>query len=115
MIAAARSISNHSLLARRLARLEDTFLRSYRGRIAIALVAMLMQSLLLLPLPLLQGCIIDRLVEIAGSKNEPISLGWVFTCAVAIPLACVLGRLALSWFSSGQMNDVSLQFVRALT
>src|SRR5207247_10548591 len=33
----------------------------------------------------------------------------------ASPLAADLGWLQLCWFSCGQMNDVILQFVRALT
>src|SRR5207244_9547233 len=111
MIAAASpSLWFRSPLTRRLAKLEAAFLRPYRGQIVMALAAMLLQSLLLLPLPLLQGWIIDRLVEIAGSESRKISLVWFFACAAAIPLSCVLGRLALSWFSSGRMNRVSLQF-----
>src|SRR5947208_4534561 len=112
---ASKKISISSPFARRLAKLEAAFLRPYRGQMAIALAAMLLQSLLLLPLPLLQGWVIDRLVEMAGSNSQNISLAWFFAFAAAIPLACVLGRLALSWFSSGQMNHISLQFVRALT
>ncbi len=115
MIAAAPSNSKYSSLACRLAKLEAAFLRPYRGQIAIALIAMLLQSLLLLPLPMLQGWVIDRLVELGGRTSQGISLVSFFTFAAAIPLACVLGRLALSWFSSGQMNHASLQFVRALT
>jgi ABC-type multidrug transport system fused ATPase/permease subunit len=115
MIAAAVAPSNHSSLAHRLAKLEGAFLRPYRGRMAIALVAMLLESVLLLPLPMLQGWIIDRLVGMKTHTSQNVSLAWFFTFAAAIPLACVLGRLALSWFSSGQMNHVSLQFVRALT
>src|SRR4051812_11579279 len=116
MIAAAptkNSIS--SPFARRLAKLEAAFLRPYRGQIGIALLAMLLQSLLLLPLPMLQGRIIDRLVQTADGNNGNISLIWFLTFAALIPLTCVLGRLALSWFSSGRMNHISLQFVRALT
>ncbi len=116
MIAAAptkNSIS--SPFARRLAKLEAAFLRPYRGQIGIALLAMLLQSLLLLPLPMLQGRIIDRLVQTADGNNGNISLTWFLTFAALIPLTCVLGRLALSWFSSGRMNHISLQFVRALT
>ncbi|MBW8883937.1 MAG: hypothetical protein JF612_03985 [Planctomycetia bacterium] len=59
--------------------------------------------------------IIDRLVQTADGNNGNISLTWFLTFAALIPLTCVLGRLALSWFSSGRMNHISLQFVRALT
>jgi ABC-type multidrug transport system fused ATPase/permease subunit len=115
MIAAAPPISNRGSLTRRLKKLEAAFLRPYRGQILVALAAMLLQSLLLLPLPPLQGWLIDRLVEIAGRNSPQISLFSFFAFAALIPLACILARLAVSWFSSGQMNRVSLQFVRALT
>src|SRR3954469_17378133 len=104
-----------SPLTRRLQKLEAAFLRPYRGQIGISLAAMLLQSLLLLPLPILQGSVIDWLVKLSRGDRKPDSLAPFFACAVAIPLACLLGRLALGWFSSGQMNRISLQFVRALT
>jgi ABC-type multidrug transport system fused ATPase/permease subunit len=99
-------------------KLEAAFLRPYRGQIALSLAAMLLQSLLLLPLPILQGWVIDWLVRLSrndGQNRHDVSLVPFFICAVAIPLLCLLGRLALGWFSSEQMNRVSLQFVRALT
>jgi ABC-type multidrug transport system fused ATPase/permease subunit len=43
----------------RLKSLEAAFLRPYRGQIFVALACMFLQSLLVLPLPWLQGQVID--------------------------------------------------------
>jgi ABC-type multidrug transport system fused ATPase/permease subunit len=104
-------------LGRRLQKLEAAFLRPYRGKIAVALVAMFVQSLLLMPLPWLQGWVIDQLIHVGhvGRKATGGSLLWFVAFALAIPLACLISRMALGWFSGGLMNRVSLEFVRALT
>jgi ABC-type multidrug transport system fused ATPase/permease subunit len=57
-----------------LRRFEAEFLRPYRAAILLGLLGLLVQSVLLLPVPLLQGWVVDRLVahfrveEIAGSR-----------------------------------------------
>jgi ABC-type multidrug transport system fused ATPase/permease subunit len=103
-------------LARRLAKLEAAFLRQHRPLIFTALVAMLLQSLALLPLPYLQGWVIDRLLARSNSESPAaVSLGSLLVAAAVLPLVCLLTRLALAWLSSGIMNRVSLEFVRALT
>jgi ABC-type multidrug transport system fused ATPase/permease subunit len=51
-----------------LGRFEAQFLRKYRGAIALGLVAVIVQSLLLLPVPLLQGWVLDRLVTAVRSE-----------------------------------------------
>ena len=65
------------------------------------------------------GCKAGSSIGLCKSpRSEPRRvnrLAWLLIAAAAIPLACLLGRMALSWFSSGVMNRVSLQFVRALT
>ena len=68
MLAPAPNSLRHSPLARRLRKLEAAFLRPYRGSIAVAMGAILLQSLLLLPLPWLQGQVIDRLAGIRASR-----------------------------------------------
>jgi ABC-type multidrug transport system fused ATPase/permease subunit len=102
-------------LSRRLKKLEGAFLRPYRRHVAIAVAAMLVQSLLLVPLPWLQGWVIDRLMNIGGGGTGDAPLQWLLVAAAVIPLVCLLGRMALGWFSGGLMNRVSLEFVRALT
>ena len=46
-----------------LRRFEAEFLRPYRGPILLGLLGLLFQSVLLLPIPLLQGWVVDQLVE----------------------------------------------------
>jgi ABC-type multidrug transport system fused ATPase/permease subunit len=75
---------------------------------------MLVQSLLLLPLPWLQGWVIDQLV-VASDPGGGLSPAVLTLVAGAIPLGCLLLRTILSWLSSRYMNRVSLEFVRALT
>src|SRR4051794_21091764 len=99
MIALAKTSEACRLpLIRRLSKLEAAFLQPHRASVALALVAMLAQSLLLLPLPWLQGWVIDRLAIAARGKPEADdgSRVWFFVAAAAIPLACLLGRMALS-------------------
>src|SRR5438105_6640601 len=52
-----------------LRRLEADFLRPYRGEIALGLLGLLVQSVLLLPIPLLQGWVVDKLVALAGAAG----------------------------------------------
>src|SRR3954452_3564876 len=101
-------------LARRLAKMEAAFLRQHRPLILTALVAMLLQSLALLPLPYLQGWVIDRLLARGKPASTTVPLGSLLVAAALLPLVCLLTRLALAWLSSGIMNRVSLEFVRAL-
>jgi ABC-type multidrug transport system fused ATPase/permease subunit len=100
-----------------LRRLVATYLRPYRRHAAIALAAMLGQSLLLLPLPWLQGWVIDQLGRLTGEGRPATSdwLAWFFAAAVGAPLICLLGRIGLGWFSSALMNRASLEIVRNIT
>lgn len=119
MIARATSSVDHSrgAVRRRLRALEAAYLRPYRRQLAVALVAMLAQSLVLLPLPWLQGWAIDWLAILV--KQQPGeahgSLVAFFAVAAALPLACLLSRMALGWFACELMNRISLEFVRELT
>ena len=62
-----------------LRRLEAEFLRPYRRAIGLGLLGLLTQSVLLLPVPLLQGWVLDKLVAAARrgggcqSKEMPFS------------------------------------------
>ena len=47
-----------------LRRFEAEFLRPYRGPILLGLLGLLVQSVLLLPIPLLQGWVVDQLVDV---------------------------------------------------
>jgi ATP-binding cassette, subfamily B, bacterial len=117
MIAVSAHSGNRSPLARRLRKLEAAFLHPFRWKIAVALAAMLLQSLLLLPIPWLQGLVIDRLISnpagVGRETRESLALLIILTTAASI--GCLAGRVGLSWLSGGLMNHVSLQFVRSLT
>src|SRR5207245_8170672 len=60
----------HSILTQ-LRQLETRFLKPHRRAVALALAGMLVQSALLLPIPLLQGGVVDRLVGLAETGPSP--------------------------------------------
>jgi ABC-type multidrug transport system fused ATPase/permease subunit len=98
----------------RLRRLEAQFLRPHRVTLLAALAGMFLQSLLLLPIPLLQGAVVDRLVR---PPADPAALGLpgLIVAAFAGSVACLLARALLSWRVSVAMTRVSLEVVRELT
>jgi ABC-type multidrug transport system fused ATPase/permease subunit len=115
MIAQHKCDSNRDqVLAFRLKQLEATFLRPFRSWIAFALILMWAQSLLLLPLPWLQGWIIDQLrQDVTDQAHAALLQQIALICALSV--ACLVVRMALSWLSGSIMNRVSLDFVRTLT
>lgn len=98
----------------RLRRLEARFLRPHRPAVALALAALLAQSLLALPVPLLQGRVLDRLVAARGPA-APTAAAGAIAAALAAMLACQAARAALGWWASARMSRVSLDVVRDLT
>ncbi|MBX6311814.1 MAG: ABC transporter ATP-binding protein [Isosphaeraceae bacterium] len=104
----------------RLRRLEAEFLRPYRGMMLLALASMLVQALLSLPVSLLQGWVIDRLVPLVSqgralSTVEAAALLKVIGLGLLATAACHLGRMALGWKVAASMSRISLEVVRALT
>ncbi len=111
---AARSSSLH--------RLEADFLRPYRGAIGIGLAGLLVQSVLLLPVPLLQGWVLDRLVALAAAgagaagatdqarREVALAIGLALAGTVALHLA----RSAISWWTAAVMGRISQEVVVAL-
>jgi ABC-type multidrug transport system fused ATPase/permease subunit len=99
-----------------LRRLVSEFIRPHRAAIGLALAAMLAQSVLVLPVPLLQGWVLDRLTPVfTGQAPDGTGLaGWV-AGALAASVLCHLGRMALAWKAGEVMTRVSLEVVRALT
>ncbi len=81
---------------------------------------MIVQSVLLLPIPLVQGWIVDQLTPLvtgmtaAGSESLH-ELRLTIFLAVALCLACYLARLGLAWKVASTMTTASLEVVRALT
>lgn len=102
--------------AGRLRRLNEQFLKPHRRRILAALAGMLLQSTLLLPIPLIQGAIIDRLLTPSATAAD-LSSGavWLVMGGLAATVACLLLRTALVWRGATAMSRVSLEVVRDLT
>ena len=59
-VGADSSSQSPGLTASPLFRLEADFLRPYRWAIGLGLLGLLVQSVLLLPVPLLQGWVVDK-------------------------------------------------------
>src|SRR5438552_13870873 len=89
----------------RLRRLNAEFLRPHHPAMILALVAMLLQSLLVLPLPLLQGWVLDRLLLLFDpARGTPLghgletgpnttALAWLVGLALGASVLCHLGRM----------------------
>jgi ABC-type multidrug transport system fused ATPase/permease subunit len=119
-----------------LRRFEAEFLRPYRGMIVLGLLGLLIQSLLLLPIPLLQGWVVDRLVahcrvdgrpllsespSMAISAAAPASSGpsrssilRAIAAALAATIALLAARTILAWRIAAMMGRISQEVVVAL-
>src|SRR5262249_26085716 len=75
-------------------RFEAQFLRQYRWLLALALLGLFLQSLLLLPIPVLQGWVLDVLV--AGSKPAASAV-CVIVASLVATVGCHLARMVLAW------------------
>jgi ABC-type multidrug transport system fused ATPase/permease subunit len=102
----------------RLRRLEAEFLRPYRAAIVLGLLALLVQSVLLLPLPLLQGWVLDHLVALARDSRpaqaQVSAAARVIVLALAASVGCHLARMALAWRVAATMGRISQEVVVAL-
>jgi ABC-type multidrug transport system fused ATPase/permease subunit len=107
-----------------LRRLEAEFLRPYRLSIALGLLGLLVQSVLLLPVPLLQGWVVDRLVALAtapppaGAGAGPaasvptrVAVAGVIGLALAGTIVLHLARSLLSWWIAAMMGRISQEVV----
>src|SRR5579883_3205931 len=97
-----------------LRRLVSEFLRPHRRATRAALAAMVARSVLFLPVPLLQGWVLDRFLA-PQAGDDAAARTWLVLGAFAAAVACHLGRAALSWWSAAAMTRVSLEVVRELT
>ncbi len=101
-------------------RVEAEFLRPHRSAMALALAGMLAQSMLVLPAPLLQGWVVDRLVPMfADGSFQPPGDGGRLSRMIALALAATvavhLARMALGWKVASITARVALEAVRELT
>lgn len=94
-----------------LRRLERQFLRPYRGRFAACLLALLLQSALLLPIPILQGRVLDRLVAAVGAAPSASRPGAFLALALGSIVACHLARSVLAWWVAAETGRISQEVV----
>ncbi len=119
-----------------LRRFEADFLRPYRGKILLGLLGLLIQSLMLLPIPLLQGWVVDQLVvycQLDGrslssespsttiSANIPASgrpsrssILRAIAAAFAATVVLLGTRTILAWRIAAMMGRISQEVVVAL-
>src|SRR4051812_3801168 len=100
---------------RRLWLLEGRFLRPHRRTIACAALGMFASSLLLLPIPFMQGLLTDRLIERLIETEErhefAVEAGRIIALILAASIGCYLVRTALAWKIAATMSRVSLEVV----
>ncbi|WP_165233265.1 ABC transporter ATP-binding protein [Aquisphaera insulae] len=112
-------------LAHALRRLEGEFLRPYRVTLWLCLLGLLAQSALMLPGPLIQGWLLDRLVALGriaksgggGLAFTPAAAGSAYralAAATAGLVACQVLRSLLSWAVASTTGRVSQEVVVAL-
>jgi ABC-type multidrug transport system fused ATPase/permease subunit len=95
-----------------LKRFHADFLRPHRRALTLAMLALLLQAGLALPIPFVQGQLLDQLLESSSGPDDLMrSIG---VAAVGIT-ACLAVRGALGWQAASTMNRVGLEVVRELT
>jgi ABC-type multidrug transport system fused ATPase/permease subunit len=104
-----------------LRRFEAEFLRPYRGAIAVGLLGLLLQSVLLLPIPLLQGWVVDRLVTYCQASAAIAAVDSARSAAfraIILSLFATIGlhgaRTLLAWRVAAMMGRISQEVVVAL-
>ncbi len=119
-----------------LRRFEAEFLRPYRSMILLGLLGLLIQSLMLLPIPLLQGWVVDRLVAYCQVDRRPLlsespsttistaapasvgpprsSIMRAIAAALAATVALLGARTILAWRIAAMMGRISQEVVVAL-
>ena len=110
-----------------LLRLEADFLRPYRWAIGLGLLGLLVQSVLLLPVPLLQGWVVDKLVALAAAGHgaaaglataaqlaDRTAIAWAIGLALGGTVALHLARSFISWWTAAMMGRISQEVVVAM-
>ena len=109
-----------------LVRLEEDFLRPYRWAIGQGLLGLLAQSVLLLPVPLLQGWVVDKLVALAANSGtetsvataarfaESNAIAWAIGLALGGTVVLHLARSCISWWTAATMGRISQEVVVAM-
>jgi ABC-type multidrug transport system fused ATPase/permease subunit len=120
---ATGALSSHSLRRR----FEAEYLRPYRGKILLGLLGLVVQSIFLLPIPLLQGWVVDCLVEYfraadnatrsvhqAVNSPERSSVVWAIGFALAATIGLHSVRAIMAWKIAAMMGRISQEVVVAL-
>jgi ABC-type multidrug transport system fused ATPase/permease subunit len=98
-----------------ISRLEAQFLRPYRWLLVFCLLGLFAQSLLLLPIPLLQGWVLDCLLPHRLGTSQPAATGaQAILIALLATVACHLARMGLAWRIASVMGRISQEVVVAL-
>lgn len=101
-----------------LRRFAARFLRPHRSGIVVGLGCMLMQTLLIMPIPVIQGNVLDRLAHWhARPSNTPSSSAAaeeIIFLSLAAMIACYLGRVVLAWWANARMGRISHEVVLTL-
>ena len=109
-----------------LLRLEADFLRPYRWAIGLGLLGLLVQSILVLPVPLLQGWVVDKLVALAAESDHaatglvtaPLADLMAITRAIGLALGATVAlhlvRSMISWWTAAMMGRISQEVVVAM-
>ena len=113
-----------------LRRIEADFLRARRGPILLALIGLIAHAVLALPVPVLQGRVIDELAALfhraEASAGAIVAVHGPHSSADARPsrvivmlllttAACHVARLILGWKVWAMMSRITLEIVRELT
>lgn len=100
-----------------LLRLEAGFLRPYRPKVGLGIVGLLVQSVLLLPIPLLQGWVLDKVLAAASAgtiaRDRPAIAGAI-VLALGATVLLHLVRSGVSWWIAATMGRISQEMIVAL-
>ena len=115
----AVSMDGEHLRGPLLYRLAERFLRLYRVPIALGLVGLIVQSSLVLPIPLLQGWVLDQLVALRSDRHPLESAisarcSWVILSALAATFTCLLLRMAVAWRTATMIGRISQEVVQSI-
>jgi len=100
--------------ASRIGRLESEFLRPYRLPLALGLLGLFVQSILLLPIPLLQGWVLDQLLAHSRGSSTSALASRAIALSLFASVACHLARMALAWKVTTTVGRISQEVVVAL-
>ncbi len=104
----------------RIRRLATQYVRPHRVAIVVAFAGTLAQLLLLLPVPLLQGWVLDRILPLLLGSRDGIrattnSATVMIVLSLAFMVACLVGRTVLGWAVAARMSRISFEVVREVT